>query len=53
MLTNYELLGTVVYAKRNDAATNECYNEQILSIKSGCYNERGGLLSVDVARACA
>jgi hypothetical protein len=34
-----------------------CYNEQFLSIKSGCYNEhrryneRGGLLSADIARA--
>ena len=40
------------------ATTNECYNEQFLSIKSGCYNEhrcyneRGGILSADVARAC-
>jgi hypothetical protein len=24
------------------ATTNECYNEQFLAIKSGCYNERGG-----------
>ena len=37
--------------------TNECYNEQFLSIKPGCYNEhryyneRGGILSADVARA--
>jgi hypothetical protein len=31
------LLCTVGYA-----TTNECYNEQFLSIKSGCYNERGG-----------
>jgi hypothetical protein len=23
-----------------DATTNECYNEQFLSIQSGCYNER-------------
>jgi hypothetical protein len=30
-----------------------CYNEQFLPIKSGCYNERGGILSVEVARACA
>ena len=36
-----------------------CYNEQLLSIKSGCYNEyrcyneRGGILSADVARSCA
>jgi len=35
------------------AATNECYNEQFLSIKSGCYNESGRILSADVARACA
>jgi hypothetical protein len=33
--------------------TNECYSEQVLSIKLRCYNERGGILSVDVARACA
>jgi len=33
--------------------TNEFYNEQILSIKSGCYNERGEIISVDIARACA
>ena len=30
-----------------------CYNEQFLSIKSRCYNEGGGILSADVARACA
>jgi len=40
-------------ATKNDAATNECYNEHFLSIKSGCYNERGGIQSADVARACA
>jgi hypothetical protein len=40
------------------ATTNECYNEQFLSIKLGyynehrCYNERGGILSADVARTC-
>ena len=40
------------------AATNECYNEQFLSVKSGyhneqrSYNERGGILSTDVTRAC-
>jgi len=28
------------------ATTNEFYNEQFLSIKSGCYNERGGILFV-------
>jgi hypothetical protein len=45
--------------------TNECYNEQFLSVKSGCYNEQflsiksgwynesGGILTADVARACA
>jgi ammonia channel protein AmtB len=43
---------TVGYATANDATTNECYNEQFLSIKSGFYNERGGILSADVARAC-
>ena len=54
MLTNYELLGKVVYVTKN-----ECYNEQFLSIKSGyynehrCYNDRGGILSADVARECA
>jgi hypothetical protein len=28
------------------ATTNECYNEQFLSIKSGCYNESGGILFI-------
>jgi len=43
---------TVVCATMKDAATNECYNEQFLSIKSGCYNEhrlyneRGGILFI-------
>jgi hypothetical protein len=32
---------------------NECYNEEFLSIKSECYNERGGILSTDVAHACS
>ena len=27
------------YATTKDATANECYNEQFLSIKSGCYNE--------------
>jgi hypothetical protein len=36
-----------------DATANECYNEQFLSVESGCYNERAGILSADVARACA
>ena len=41
------------------ATKKECYNEQFLSMKSGfynehrCYNERGGVLSADVVRACA
>ena len=46
------------YATMNDATRNECYNEQFLSIKSGCYNEhrcyndRGGILLADIARTC-
>jgi len=50
---------TVGYVTTNDATTNECYNEQFLSMKSGChneqgcYNERGGILSAEVIRACA
>jgi hypothetical protein len=59
-LFNYCLeLITVGYAATNDATTNECYNEQFLSIKSGCYNEhrataeRGRILSADIAHACA
>jgi len=50
---------TVGYATNNDATTNECYNEQFLSIKLGCYNEhrcyneRERILSADVAPACA
>jgi hypothetical protein len=28
------------------ATTKQCYNEQFLSIKSGCYNERGGILFI-------
>ena len=28
------------------ATTKECYNEQFLSIKSGCYNEREGKLFI-------
>ena len=59
ILFKYSSNSTVGYAKTNDTTTNECYNEQILSIKSGCsnqhrcYNERGGILSADVARECA
>jgi len=33
-------INTVGYATTNVATTNECRNEQFLSIKSGCYNER-------------
>ena len=50
---------TVGYVTTNDTTTNEYYNEQFLSIKSGCYNEhrcyneRGEILSAYVARACA
>jgi len=49
----------VGYATTNDATTNECYNEQFLSIKSGCYkehrcyDERGGILPADIACGCA
>ena len=28
------------YATANDVTTHESYNEQFLSIKSGCYNEQ-------------
>jgi hypothetical protein len=44
---------TVRYATTKNPTTNECYNEKFLSIKSGCYNERGGILSADEARALA
>jgi hypothetical protein len=46
---------TVGYATSKDATKNECYNE----IKSGCYNEYkcykelGGIISAEIARACA
>jgi hypothetical protein len=39
--------------QRTNVTTNERYNKQLLSITSGCYNERGGILSADVARACS
>jgi hypothetical protein len=45
-------ISVVGYATPNDPTTNECYNEEVLSIKSGCYNERGGILSADVANTC-
>jgi hypothetical protein len=59
---------TTKNATTNDATANECYNKRMLQrttlqrtklqrtvllIKSGCYNERGRILSADVARACA
>jgi len=31
---------TVEYARTNASTTNECYNEQFLSIKTGRYDER-------------
>ena len=34
----------VGYDTTKDPTTNECYNKQFLSIKSGCNNERGGIL---------
>jgi len=37
---------TVECATTNDATTNDCYNEQFLTIKSGCYNELGGILFI-------
>jgi len=37
----------------NGATTNECYNEEFLSTIPGCFNVGGGILSADVARACA
>jgi len=49
----------VGYVTTKDATTKECYNEQFLSIKAICYNEQrcynesGGILTGDVARACA
>jgi len=43
----------VLYATTNDPTMNKCYKEQFLSIKSGCYNEHGGILLADVACACA
>ena len=46
--TNIYLRSTVGYA-----TTNECYNERFLSVKSGCYKEREGTLSADVACAWA
>jgi hypothetical protein len=43
----------VGYVTTNYATTNECYNEQFLSIISGCYSKHGGILSAEVAHACA
>jgi len=31
---------TVGYVTTNEATKNQCYNEQFLSIKPGCYKER-------------
>jgi hypothetical protein len=44
-------------ATTNDATTNNAtmdklYNKQFLSIKSGCYDECGRILSVNVVRVC-
>jgi hypothetical protein len=50
-LRGYTAPYTARYATTNDSTMNECYKEQFLSLKSGCYNERG-LLSADEARAC-
>ena len=47
---------TVGYARTNDPTTNECYNEQSVSIKSGyynehrCYNERFVMLLLSKVR---
>jgi len=35
------------------ATMNKSYNNQFLITQSGCYNERGGILSADVACTCA
>jgi hypothetical protein len=42
----------VGYTTPNDATMHKCYNKQLLSIKSGYYNERRGILSADLARVC-
>jgi hypothetical protein len=34
----------VGYATKNDPKTKECYNEMFLSIKLGCYKERGEII---------
>jgi len=52
LLLSLFLYIAVDYATTNDATTDECYNETFLSIKSGCYYERVGILPTDVARAC-
>jgi len=44
-MVSYILSYTVGYATKN-----KCYNEQFLSVQSGCYNESVGILSADVAR---
>jgi hypothetical protein len=48
----------MLHTHKNTIKVYICYNEQLLSIKSGSYNEyrscneRGGILSADVAREC-
>jgi len=37
---------TVGCSTMNSATMNECYNKQFLSVTSGCYNERGGILFI-------
>jgi len=41
------------YATTKDATINKYYNKQFLSIKSGRYNEHGGILLADAACMCA
>jgi hypothetical protein len=42
--------GTEGYVTTNVTKKNEYYNKQFLLIKSKCYNDRGGIISADVAR---
>jgi hypothetical protein len=39
IIYKYSWNNRVGYATTKEDTTNECYNEQFLSIKSGCYNE--------------
>jgi hypothetical protein len=34
------------------AATNEFYNEQLMTIKSGCYKEQDATTNADVVLTC-